>query len=52
MMGISAVEGASPESRCDSLGTKTGHALSKRTSSGSAGFGPATASPCEAYLSL
>ncbi len=50
MIGISAVEGASRESRGDSLGIKTGRALSKRASSGPAGFAPATSSPCEAWF--
>ncbi len=50
MIGISAVEGASRESQCDSLWIKTVQALSKRASSGPAGFAPATASPCEAWF--
>ena len=52
MIRISAVEGASRESRGDCLGSKTGCALSKRASSGPAGFAPATASPCEALFSV
>ncbi len=40
MIGIAAVEGASPEPLCGSLGTKTVHALSKRASSGPDCFGP------------
>ena len=50
MMGIFEVEGASPESRCDSLGITTGRALSKRASSGPASFDPATLSPCETWF--
>ena len=50
MIGISAVEGALRESGGDSLWIKTGRALSKRASSGPAGFDPATLSPCEAWF--
>ncbi len=43
-------EGASRESLCDSLRIKTGRSLSKRASSGSASFDPATSSPCEDWF--
>ena len=58
MIRISAVEGASRESLCDSVWIKTGGALSKRApmdrdfaalSLGILGFDPATLSPCEAF---
>ncbi len=49
MMWIAAVEGASRESLCGSLGIKAGCALSKRASSGPTRLAPATSSPCEAF---
>ena len=49
MIGIWAVEGASRESRCDSLGIKTACALSEQAPSGSICFDPATLSPGEAW---
>ncbi len=42
MIGISGVDGASGESRCDSLWIKTGRALSERVPSGPDCFDPAT----------
>ncbi len=52
MIGISAVEGASQESLCDSLWSKTACALSEQAPSGSIRFAPATLSPCEALISI
>ncbi len=52
MIRISAVEGASRESLCDSLWIKTGCALSEQAPSGPAGFDPATLSPCEAWFGV
>ncbi len=47
---ISSVEGALRVLRNNTLGINAGCALSKRASSGPAGFDPATLSPCEAWF--